>query len=279
MQVAWSLAIGVEKILDVDAHEGPVVVGSALYFTTVPRDGTVAIKRLDLDSLEVTTLAAQTRRANGMTLASDGSLLVCEQGSLDERARVARFDLVTGTAETVVDEWRGLPLNSPNDVVQSSDGAIWFTDPSYGFLQGFRPEPVAGDYVYRHDPSSGRTSVVADGFDKPNGLAFSPDERVLYVGDSEGPHHVVAFDVVLGRRLRNRRLFSVITPGYPDGIKVDGAGRVYVSSASGVQVFSRDGDELGEIPVPGAVQFAFAGSRLLIVNDSAVWSTDLKGAF
>ena len=279
MQVARSLAVGVEKVLDVDAHEGPVVAGSGLYFTTVPRDGVVAIKRLDLETLELTTLAARTRRANGMTLAADGTLLVCEQGTHDERARIARFDLVTGETETVVDEWRGLPLNSPNDVVQSSDGAIWFTDPSYGFLQGFRPEPVSGDYVYRHDPSSGRTSVVADGFDKPNGLAFSPDERVLYVGDSGGPHHVVAFDLVVGRRLRNRRLFAVIAPGSPDGIKVDGAGRVYVSCATGVQVFSRDGDELGEIPVPGAVHFAFAGDRLWIVNDSAVWSADLKGAF
>jgi gluconolactonase len=271
--------IGAEKLVDVDAHEGPVVVGGGLYFTTVALDGIVAVKRLDLETLELTTLAPQTRRANGMTLAADGSLLVCEQGTHSERARIARFDLVTGLAETVVDQWRGLPLNSPNDVVQSFDGAIWFTDPSYGFLQGFRPGPAAGDYVYRHDPSTGRTTVVADGFDKPNGLAFSPDERVLYVGDSERPHHVVAFDVVLGRRLRNRRLFAVITPGYPDGIKVDAAGRVYVSCATGVQVFSRDGDELGEISVPGAVQFAFAGDRLLIVNDSAVWSADLKGAF
>jgi gluconolactonase len=279
MHSAPALAVAVEKLLDVDAHEGPVVAGGGLYFTTVPRDGVVAIERLDLETLDVSTFASQTRRANGMTLADDGSLLVCEQGSFTERARVARYDLATGEAETVVDEWRGLPLNSPNDVVQSSDGAIWFSDPSYGFLQGFRPAPVTGDYVYRHDPATSRTSVVADGFDKPNGLAFSPDERVLYVGDSERPHHVVAFDVVLGRRLRNRRLFAVIAPGYPDGIKVDDAGRVYVSCATGVQVFSPDGDELGEIAVPGAVQFAFAGHRLLIVNDSAVWSADLKGAF
>ena len=272
-------AVTAEKLVEVDAHEGPVVADGALYFTTVPRDGTVAIKRLDLKTLESTIVVARTRRANGMTLAADGSLLVCEQGTLSERARIARLDLATGELETVVDEWRGLPLNSPNDVVQSSDEAIWFTDPSYGFLQGFRPEPALGDYVYRHDPATGRTSVVADGFDKPNGLAFAPDEHVLYVGDSEGPHHVVAYDVVMKRRLQNRRLFAVITPGYPDGIKVDASGRVFVSSASGVQVFSRDGDELGEIPVPGAVHFAFAGNRLLIVNDSAVWSADLKGAF
>jgi gluconolactonase len=272
-------AVSLEKLVDVDAHEGPVVAGGALYFTSVPHDGVVAIRRLDLETLAVTTLVPQTRRANGMTLAADGTLLVCEQGTFDERARIARYDLRGGRSQTIVDEWRGLAFNSPNDVVETSDGAIWFTDPSYGFLQGFRPPPQSGDYVYRHDPATGRTTVVADEFDKPNGLAFSPDERVLYIGDSGDPHHVVAFDVVAKRRLQGRRLFAVITPGYPDGIKVDGAGRVYVSSFSGVQVFSRDGDELGEIPVPGAVHFAFAGDRLLIVNDSAVWSADLKGAF
>jgi len=268
-----------DRLVEVDAHEGPVVTEGALYFTSVPRDGVVAIRRLDLESLELTTLVANTRRANGMTLSADRSLLVCEQGTFDEAARIARFDPATGAASTVVDHWRGLPFNSPNDVVEASDGAIWFTDPSYGFLQGFRPPPVSGDYVYRHDPATGRTSVVADGFDKPNGLAFSPDEQVLYVGDSEGPHHVLAFDVIGGRRLANRRLFTVITPGYPDGIKVDGEGRVYVSSLSGVQVFSPEGDALGEIPVPAAVHFAFAGDRLLVLNDSAVWSAPLKGAF
>jgi gluconolactonase len=277
--MATLAASRLEQLVAVDAHEGPVVAGGALYFTSVPKDGVVAIKRLDLDSLEVTVLVPTTRRANGMTLSADGSLLVCEQGTLDEAARIARVDPVSGAASTVVDHWRGLPFNSPNDVVEASDGAIWFTDPSYGFLQGFRPLPVGGDYVYRHDPATRRTAVVADGFDKPNGLAFSPDEQVLYVGDSEGPHHVLAFDVTGGRRLENRRLFAVITPGYPDGIKVDGEGRVYVSSLSGVQVFSPEGEELGEIPVPAAVHFAFAGDRLLILNDSAVWSAEVKGAF
>jgi gluconolactonase len=271
-------ALTAEKLVDVDAHEGPVVVDEGLFFTTVPVDGVVAIKRLDLATLEVTTLVARTRRANGMALSADGSLLVCEQGTLDESARIARVDPATGATTCVVDRWRGLPFNSPNDIVEASDGAIWFTDPAYGFRQGFRPLPANGDYVYRHDPATGRTAVVADGFDKPNGLAFSPDERVLYVGDSDLPHHVLAFDVN-GRRLENRRLFTVITPGYPDGIKVDREGRVFVSSTSGVQVFSSEGDELGEIPVPAAVQFAFAGDHLLILNDSAVWSADLKGAF
>jgi gluconolactonase len=88
----------------------------------------------------------------------------------------------------VVDSWRGLRLNSPNDVVQKRDGTIWFSDPSYGFLQGFKDPPQVGDYVYRFEPRSGELSVVSDGFDKPNGLAFSPDESLLYVGDSGAIH-------------------------------------------------------------------------------------------
>jgi gluconolactonase len=143
-------------------------------------------------------------------------------------------------------------LNSPNDVVVRSDGTIWFTDPSYGFLQGFRPEPEAGDYVYRYDPRTDELAPVADSFDKPNGLAFSPDERTLYVTDSGAnqetgsyyprrPHHIRAFDVIAGGQLAGERLLAVTTPGFPDGIKVDADGRVYASSFGGVQVFASHG--------------------------------------
>jgi gluconolactonase len=180
-------------------------------------------------------------------------------------------------------------LNSPNDVVVKSDGTIWFTDPSYGFLQGFRPDPQLGDFVYRFDPASGRVDVVADAFDKPNGLCFSPDESVLYVGDSganqqpgsfyvDRPHHVVAYDVVDGGRLAGERLFAVISPGFPDGIKVDSSGRVYVSCARGVQVFSPAGDLIGEIHLRGAVNFTFGGPGrdvLFITTDDSIWAAVL----
>ena len=194
----------------------------------------------------------------------------------------------------VVEGWRGLRLNSPNDVVVASDDAIWFTDPSYGHLQGFRPPPEVGDYVYRHDTATGETTVVADSFDKPNGLALSPDERVLYVTDSGAnqelgsfyvgrPHHIKAFDVLDGRRLSGERLFAVTSPGFPDGLKVDRDGRVYASSFSGVQVLAQDGQLLGEIRLPGAVNFCFGGPELdllLITTDTAVWGAALaaKGA-
>ena len=265
-------------VAEVDAHEGPVYVPEedALYFTSVPAPD-VAIKRLSLASGEVTVLRAETNRANGMTLHPDGRLVVCEQGTRSAPARIALVDRATGEAETVLDGWGGLPLNSPNDVVVKSDGSLWFTDPSYGFLQGFRPPPMLGDVVYRHDPASGATTVVADGFDKPNGLAFSPDETVLYVGDSgEATHRVEAFDVVGGHALSDRRVFAVIDPGYPDGIKVDAGGRVYCAGPAGVDVFEPDGRVAGHLDVPGAVHLAFASSsaptRLYVTADTAVWT-------
>jgi gluconolactonase len=287
------------RVAEIDAHEGPVYVPDedALYFTTVPqRDARgvprVQIKRLTLDG-ESTVVRADANAANGMTLARDGRLLVCEQGTLAAPARITAFAPASGDVEVLVAGWRDLPLNSPNDVVQASDGAIWFTDPTYGFLQGFRPRPAVGDRVYRFDPDSRRLEAVADGLDKPNGLALSPDERTLYVTDSganqepgsfypERPHHVVAFDVAASS-LTGERVFADISPGFPDGIKCDADGRVYVSSSSGVQVFSPDGQRLDEIELPGAVNFCFGGPAsnvLFITTDTAVHAAELaaKGA-
>jgi gluconolactonase len=289
-------------LAEVDAHEGPVYFEdeNALYFTTLPQPGvdrspSVQIKRLRLEEPDdVSLLVDKAHGANGMACDREGALIVCEQGSRWQPARISRIDRATGQAEAVVEGWRGLRLNSPNDVVVASDDAIWFTDPSYGHLQGFRPPPEVGDYVYRHDTATGETTVVADSFDKPNGLALSPDERVLYVTDSGAnqelgsfyvgrPHHIKAFDVLDGRRLSGERLFAVTSPGFPDGLKVDRDGRVYASSFSGVQVLARDGQLLGEIRLPGAVNFCFGGPELdllLITTDTAVWGAALaaKGA-
>jgi gluconolactonase len=278
-------------VAETDAHEGPVHLAAedALYFTSLARAGSVAIRRLDLSSREVSTVREPANGANGMTLGLDGRLVVCEQGSMSEPARITRVDRATGQTETVVDAWHGRRLNSPNDVVVRSDGTIWFTDPSYGFLQGFRPPPEAGDHVYRFDPACGDLAVVADSFDKPNGIAFSPDESVLYVTDSganqergsyypDRPHHIKAFDVA-GGDLSGERLFAVVTPGFPDGIKCDSEGRVYASCADGVQVFDPAGEPSGEIRLPGAVNFTFGGPGrdvLFITTDTAVWAAALN---
>lgn len=290
-------------LTETNAHEGPVYVATehALYFTTVPEPGpkNIAVMRLQLegDAFPFTAGALDTvqmpsNMANGMTLDRDGKLLICEQGTRQTPARISRMDLGTRAFETVVDSWRGLRFNSPNDVVVKSDRSVWFTDPNYGEIQGFKGAPEVGAFVYRHDPATGETSVVADGFDKPNGLAFSPDEQVLYVTDTganqapgtyfvDRPHHVRAFDVHTGAHLRGERLFAVVSPGVPDGIKLDVEARVYTSSATGVQVFSPEGGLLGEIFAPGVANFTFGGPDndvLFILGDTRIWQTRLAVA-
>ena len=293
---------GYETVANVNAHEGPVYVRgeNALYFTTVPvttnipsfGDRNVAIGRLDVASGQVGTFVAATNMANGMTLDREGRLLICEQGSLETNARISRMDLKTKKVETVVDHWLGLSFNSPNDVVEKSDGTIWFTDPAYGSLQGFRPKPLIGDYVYRYDPADDSVTVVVDTFKKPNGLCFSPDESILYVNDSgaiEGPnayhvdlpHHIRAFDVADNSHLVNERLFAVVTPVIPDGLKVDSEGRVYSSSGTGVQVFDTTGRILGEILAGGVANFCFGGignNMLFMMCDTAINIATLAAA-
>ena len=288
------------KIVDGDLHEGPVYVpdGDALFVTSRPRPNQPStIIRVDLDGTapcepdRVRTLATDATMPNGMTLDREGFLVVCEQGDMTNDACISRIDPLSSARTVVVDRWRGRRLNSPNDVAVSPDGAIWFTDPSYGHLQGFRPEPELGDFVYRWDPASGLVDVVADGFDKPNGIALSADGATLYVTDSGAdrgagdgtvavgrPHHVLAFDVVGGRRLTSRRLLAVTAPGTPDGLKVDIGGRVYVSSTSGVLVFDPYGSLLGEIAIAGTVNFTFGGrdgNVLFVTTDTAVWAAEL----
>jgi gluconolactonase len=266
----------VERIVDVDAHEGPVYVSGedALYFTSVPRPGPrVDIKRLDLGSLEVSVVRADANAANGMALGHDGRLVVCEQIG----GAIAAVDRSTGERELLVEGF-----NSPNDVVVKSDGTIWFTDPSYGWLQGFRPRPPLRDAVHRFDPRTGAVTTVADGFDKPNGICFSPDESTLYVADNGRPHHLAAFDVVDGERLEGMRVIHVSSPEHPDGLKADSTGRLYATYAGGVEVLGPDGSPIGAIELPGAVNFCFGGPDgdvLFITADTAIYAAhhDAKG--
>jgi gluconolactonase len=137
----------------------------------------VAIARLDVATGDVTTVVEDANAANGMTLDRDRRLVVCEQGGPRRDAAITLVDPRTGEREVLVDRVAGRPLNSPNDVAVGPDGAVWFTDPAYGWLQGFRPRPRLGDHVYRHDRTTGATVLVARGFDKPNGIALCPDGR------------------------------------------------------------------------------------------------------
>jgi gluconolactonase len=202
---------------------------------------------------------------NGHAQERDGSLLHCSHG---RRAIVrTRFDAAGRPLgdDIVVDRYQGRRLNSPNDIVVKRDGSLWFTDPPYGILsdrEGHRADSELGRcYVFRFDTATGALRVVSDFLEEPNGLAFSPDESVLYVSDTSaalrtngsGHHHIVAFDVLGGQDLANPRVFAVIEPGLADGFRVDVHGLVYTSSGDSVQVFHPDGTRIGRIPVPEKV--------------------------
>jgi gluconolactonase len=211
---------------------------------------------------------------NGHAREADGSLLHCSHG---RRAIVrTRFaaGLEGGVDEIVVDRYQGRRLNSPNDVVVKRDGSIWFSDPPYGIVsdhEGHRAEPELGaNHVFRFDPKTGALDIATDFVEEPNGLAFSPDEAILYVSDTSaalrtdggGHHHIVAFDVVAGRTLARPRIFAEVSPGLADGFRLDARGWVFTSSADSVQVFHPDGTRLALIPVPEKVgNLTFGGTE------------------
>ncbi len=182
--------------------------------------------------------------SNGLTFDRKGLLIACEHGN----RRVSRTN-ADGSIETLASHFNGKRLNSPNDVVVKSDGSIYFTDPPYGIKPEQREQEHNG--VYRLTPD-GRLELLADDFQRPNGLAFSPDERILYVDDS-AHRHVRAFDVLPDGRIANSRIIADMDhpqPGSPDGMKVDVLGNLYVTGATGVWVFAPDGTHLGVIVTP-----------------------------
>lgn len=222
--------------------------------------------------------------ANGHTLDHDGRILACEHGT----RRIARYE-ADGSRTTVVDRYEGKRLNSPNDLVVASDGAIWFTDPPYGILKADEGRPGVSElglnHVFRFDRARAQLTIVTDVMVDPNGLAFSPDESTLYVSDTsrdrfpDGLHHILAFDVVDGRTLAAPRVFAVIQDGLSDGFRVDVEGNVWTSAGRAISVFSPEGVELGRIPVPELVgNCTFGGPdgrRLFITASSTLWSIDV----
>ena len=204
---------------------------------------------------------------NGNTRDRQGRLVSCEHGG----RRVTRTE-IDGSITVLADSYEGKRLNSPNDVVVRSDGSVWFTDPTYGIksdYEGFRAEPEqATRNVYRLDPQTGEIDAVVTDFGQPNGLAFSPDEKILYVADSSSSHdpsaprHIRAFDVVDGRQLKNSRVFCDIDNGLADGFRVDVDGNVWTSAGDGVHCFGSDGKLLGKILLPQtAANLTFGGPR------------------
>lgn len=230
--------------------EGPAwdKAGGFLVFSDIPKD---ELKKWS-PAGGVATFRAPSRNANGNTFDAAGRLFTCEHSG--RRISVLERD---GTVRTLVDAFEGKKLNSPNDVVVRSDGTVWFTDPEYGLktnpaTKQKEGKEQAGNYVYRHDPKTGRTTAVAKDFVQPNGLAFSPDEKKLYVADSGAPKHIRVFAVRADGTLEGGAVFCTLDQGVPDGIRVDHDGRVWSSAGDGVQIFGADGRLVGRILVAEA---------------------------
>lgn len=215
----------------------------------------------------------------------EGRLVACSSGG---RAIIRREH--DGQWKILVDRYQSKRLNSPNDLVVKSDGTIWFTDPPYGLTQpnqgygGEQEQP--GSFVYRFDPATGEIDAVVTDMVRPNGLAFSPDEHLLYVSDTaafnipQGPHHIRVYDVVSDRSVTNGRVFAVIDPGQPDGLRVDEYGNIFTSSKDSVQVYAPDGSCLGKILVPEVcANLTFGGQgcdRLFITAGKSLYTIDLN---
>jgi gluconolactonase len=268
--------------------EGPVWLPdeNAVLWSDIPND---RVLRWSAADGAVAELYRPADFANGHTLDHDGTVLACEHGT----RRVARYER-DGSRTTVVDRYRGRRFNSPNDIVVASDGAIWFTDPPYGIVsdrEGHRSDPeLDGCYLFRFEPATGDLTIVSDDLVDPNGLAFSPDERTLYVSDTSrarlegGNHHILRFDVVGGRSLANPAVFTVMEPGLSDGFRVDVEGNIWTSAGDGVHVLAPDAEELGRILLPQPVgNLTFGGPdgrTLFICATSILWSMDvgIRGA-
>jgi gluconolactonase len=211
---------------------------------------------------------------NGHTRDRNGDLLHCSHGlRAIVRTPVRHGRILADTPDQlVVDRYLGQHLNSPNDLIVKSDGTIWFSDPPYGILsdrEGHQATPEqAANHVFCFDPATGVLTAASAWVQEPNGLAFSPDESLLYVSDTSaalnpsGHHHIAVFDVTADNRLHNPRVFAEVSPGLPDGFRIDTQGWIYTSSADSVQIYHPDGTLLGKIAVPEKVgNLCFGGPQ------------------
>jgi gluconolactonase len=252
--------------------EGPAYfpAGRYLVFSDIPND---RVLRWDETTGAVGVLRQPANYANGHTVDRLGRLISCEQGP----RRVTRTE-PDGSVTVLADRYGGHRFNSPNDVVEHSDGSVWFTDPSYGIdsdYEGHRAErELDGCHVYRIAPD-GAVHQVADDFAQPNGLVFSADERVLYIADSHR-RHIRRFTVTDGGALTGGNVFATCQAGTFDGLRLDGDGRIWAATHEGLHCFTPDGTLTGKLHVPEIVSnLTFGGPRrndLFITTASSVYA-------
>ncbi|OLP42456.1 SMP-30/gluconolactonase/LRE family protein [Rhizobium oryziradicis] len=263
-----------------DWVEGPVWFGdlNCLVFSDIPNN---KMHRW-IPGVGTSVFRSPSNFSNGNTRDRQGRLISCEHGG----RRVTRTEY-DGSITVIADRYQGKRLNSPNDVIVASDGAIWFTDPHYGIqtnYEGTKSEQELPCNVYRVDPNGEIKAVLTD-FNCPNGLAFSPDERKLYVADTgrmftDDPRHIRVFDVGAKWALSGGEVFHTIVPGCADGMRVDSDGNIWSSAADGVHCLAPDGRVLGKILVPQTVSNLCFGGRnrhvLFITASTSVYSVALN---
>lgn len=266
--------------------EGPVWFGDmrCLLFSDIPND---RILRWDEATGATSVFRQPAHFSNGNTRDRQGRLVTCEHGA----RRVTRTEH-DGRVTVLADSFDGKRLNAPNDVVVADDGAVWFTDPGYGILfdyEGGQAEFELPTNVYRLDAQSGRLEVMADDFDRPNGLCFAPDGRRLYIVDSGGPQHIRVFDIedtASGCRLAQGRVFYKPESGTADGIRCDLDGNVWAALAwcgeedLGVHCIAEDGERIGRVQLPEMCSnLCFGGlrkNRLFMTGSTSLYAVYLN---
>jgi gluconolactonase len=260
--------------------EGPAYFPAqrSLVWSDIPND---RMLRFDEATGETGVFRAPAGYSNGNTVDREGRLVSCEHGN----RRVTRTEH-DGSITVLAERFEGKRFNSPNDVVVRSDGSIWFTDPSYGIdsdYEGHKAESEIGAcHVYRVDPASGAIRIAADDFVRPNGLAFSPDERLLYIADTgvshmkDGPKHIRVFRVADDGKLSGGEVFATCTDAVFDGFRLDTEGRIWSSAGDGVHCLEPDGTLIGKVLVPERVaNVVFGGpkrNRLFICATTALYA-------
>jgi gluconolactonase len=277
------LIIGSAHLEQLDASsrwaEGPVYFpqGDYLLWSDIPRSRIMQW----VEGVGVRVYVPNANNSNGNTRDAEGRRITCEHLTRS----VVRIE-ADGSSSTLAIAHNGKRLNSPNDVVVASDGGVWFTDPSYGIISDYEgrrsPPEQPGCFVYRVDPVTGAVEAKITDLRMPNGLAFSPDESILYVADSsrshheDGHHNVFAYPVSNCRDIGAGRSMIAIEAGVPDGLRVDEHGNLWVSSGRGVEVFAPDATPLGVLHIPEAVSnLTFGGpknNRLFITATTSVYA-------
>jgi gluconolactonase len=263
--------------------EGPAWFGAGRYlvWSDIPNN---RMLRYDETDGSVSVFRSPSGNSNGNTVDRQGRLITCEHGG----RRVSRTEH-DGTVVTLADKFEGKRFNSPNDAVVKSDGSIWFTDPTYGIdtdYEGNKAESEIGAAnVYRLDPETGALTAVITDLLRPNGLAFSLDEKLLYVTDtgrSHKPDHPRAMHVydVDGATAKNGRQFVLCNAGGFDGFRLDTAGRIWAGAGDGVHCFHPDGTLIGKIKVPEVVaNVAWGGNKynvLYICGTTSLYAVRLQ---